>query len=161
MQRGAARGAPPCRQRRPPQLGGQHAAHLALGARHELLDHVRHRASAVHRVRLGLGGTGGGLERTAEAVERLPLSGGHLGEQPLGVEGAEADRSATRPYRRATGDQSFEGGVGIGPRQPGRSRDLVAGGRAQPQQPPVHTGLRRSEAKRSKIDGFRSSKSYY
>src|SRR5207244_6220995 len=94
--RGPPRRAAPGGERRTPQRGRHDARDLPFGAGDELLDQVRHRTLAGYRAGLRLPGQARVPQRAAEPVERLPLAGGEMGEQGMGVAGAVLDRAAVR-----------------------------------------------------------------
>jgi len=158
---GPSRRAPPRRQGRPPQLGGEHSLDPTLGPGDELQHHVRDGTRTGEGLGLGFRGAGGVGEGPAEAVEGFAVRGGDLGEERLRISGAIARRPTRHPDRGAATHQTVQGPVGVGAGETNGAGHRVTRGRAEAEQGAVNHGLCGGEPKGHKIGRHSSSPSYY
>src|SRR5207302_5346883 len=157
-------GAAPGGQRRTQQLRGEHALHPLPRPGDELHDQIGRRAGPGDRPNLGLDGLARVPQGLAQAVERLALLGGELGDECPGIDGAVARRSTGEADRGGAPGKAFERAIGVGPCDARGVGKRIARGGSQPEQSAVYLRLGGSEAKRGKIDGachLSSSICYY
>ena len=155
LQRHAGRGRPAqCGSQQRIRLGGREQAHGGRGARHVVLDELQGPAARRHLHQRRCGRHRDGVELRRQAIDVPPVLAGDASQQGRRRFWTVALGAAALDPRGALRDQALQCTVGIGPGQPRRTGDGVAGAGTAREEYLVDEALSGGEAEGGQVDGW-------